>query len=156
MQYLYRWFHTNGPFPTIEESQKIPSHGIFTFLSFVIARMGGRTNNSFKFPFYHFSTKLKYPLKAGISVLCCACMLLGLSGTTDVATFRNLGGDARLVAPYRAGNYDYTHLASFVRSAPMEQARARTKDCSSSMSPIALLHVVRADASFSLDPCYGA
>ncbi|CAN0155155.1 unnamed protein product [Ascophyllum nodosum] len=42
-------------------------------------------------------------------------------GTTDVATFRNMRGDARLVSPCRVGDYRYAHLAAFVRSAPKEQ-----------------------------------
>lgn len=106
--------------------------------------MVGRTKNFIKFFFFNFRENFRSK-PISLSRL----MFLGLSGTSDVATFRNLGGDARLVAPYRAGNYDYAHLASFVRSAPKDQARTRTKDCSSRVSPIALRHIVRADASLS-------
>lgn len=42
----------------------------------------------------------------------------------DVATFRNLGGDAVLVAPVPAdAECAYVHLAQFVRHAPGEQVR---------------------------------
>lgn len=41
-----------------------------------------------------------------------------------VAVFPNLGGDATLVAPTRASDASYAHLASFVRTAPIEQLHA--------------------------------
>ncbi|NND60370.1 MAG: hypothetical protein HKN49_08885 [Gammaproteobacteria bacterium] len=40
-----------------------------------------------------------------------------LPGQTGIRTFPNLGGDARLVVPPDDGN-DYTHLVSFLTSAP--------------------------------------
>lgn len=44
------------------------------------------------------------------------------AGTTDVATFRNLRGDAMLVAPCRSTPADaYVHIAKFVRAAPRDQ-----------------------------------
>jgi len=44
------------------------------------------------------------------------------SGERSVATFRNLGGDALLVAPKMLGrNECYGHLGAFVRIAPSEQ-----------------------------------
>lgn len=43
-------------------------------------------------------------------------------GTTDVVTFRNLRGDAKLVSPCRGGaSVAYAHLANFVRLAPRDQ-----------------------------------
>jgi len=46
--------------------------------------------------------------------------------TSDsVVVFRNLGGDALLIAPRRASDADcYGHIAAFVRSAPREQQHA--------------------------------
>jgi hypothetical protein len=42
----------------------------------------------------------------------------------DVVAFRNLGGDAELVAPRDLGQAgDYAHLASFLRTAPTAQSR---------------------------------
>lgn len=44
------------------------------------------------------------------------------AGTTDVVTFRNLRGDAKLVSPCRGGaSVAYAHLANFVRLAPRDQ-----------------------------------
>lgn len=45
-----------------------------------------------------------------------------ITGTSDVASFRNMRKDALLVSPYRAGpTAAYTHLAAFVRGAPRDQ-----------------------------------
>lgn len=42
----------------------------------------------------------------------------------DVATFRNLGGDAILIAPsYEDSSCRYPHLAAFLRKAPDQQVR---------------------------------
>jgi hypothetical protein len=44
------------------------------------------------------------------------------SHTDGVVCFMNLGGDARLLAPVPQGeNENYTHMASFVRYAPVQQ-----------------------------------
>jgi hypothetical protein len=63
----------------------------------------------------------------------------------SVTRFDNLGGDAHLVVPVKAASGDcYTHLAAFVRSAPMAQqqafwgevARAVTSRLSDGISPL--------------------
>lgn len=43
-------------------------------------------------------------------------------GTNGVAVFTNLGGDAQLIAPCQNGDLaNYTHIATFMRSAPWAQ-----------------------------------
>ncbi len=48
-----------------------------------------------------------------------------LRGSGMIAVFPNLGGDALLIAPRKVADTEcYGHIASFVRSAPREQAHA--------------------------------
>jgi hypothetical protein len=46
----------------------------------------------------------------------------------SIASFRNLGGDAMLIAPKREGKVEtYPHIAAFVRTAPVAQIHALMK-----------------------------
>jgi hypothetical protein len=59
------------------------------------------------------------------------------AGDAKVAVFRNLGGDALLLAPCPRGWSGYPHLAAFVRAAPAAQVRALWRETARAFARLA-------------------